>query len=100
MALTDGDITKRPYILACVTRDDAEPYLTRLAERRAVDRALLGFLGVELPWEREETVKARRELPMRKEDVVIGGFCGKTCIPECTQAFGEALWLACRTCPD
>lgn len=66
-----------------------------------MDRALLQFLGVELPWEREAEVKKVRALPMCKEDVTIGGFCGGTCVAECTRAFSpEGLWLACRTCPN
>jgi hypothetical protein len=93
-----------PYLLAHVTVAESEPFLQRQAERRAVDLALLGFLGVKLPWQAlpagAGTDGRRKELPMAKEDVKIGGFCGGACVKECGATFGEALWQACRTCPN
>lgn len=85
-----------PYLLAHVTPRESRPYLRRAIERRATDLALLGFLGVTLPEDGPEKVP----LPERKEDVVIGGFCGRSCVKECTALFGENLWQACRTCPN
>ena len=70
-----------------------------MAEKRSVDLAILGFFGVKLPWLNSRGGQ-RKELPMVKEDVVIGGYCNGEGVQACGDAFGVALWQACRTCPD
>lgn len=87
-------MTRLPYLLAHTTPRESEPYLERQAERRAVDMAILGMVGVKLPW--HENGKAE----VKKQDQGIGEYCQGKCISECTMAFGEALWMACRTCPN
>lgn len=85
-------------MLECVTPQDAAPYLQRMTERRMADLAILGFMGVKLPWLDQPQVK--KELPMRQEDVVIGGYCKGKCVAECKALFGVALWQVCRVCPN
>lgn len=90
-------MTKLNYVLECVTPAQAKPFLERMAERRMVDVGLLSFFGVKLPW--LEVNEQKKALPMRQEDVTIGGYCKGSCVRECQALFGVALWQACRTCP-
>ena len=89
MLLTDGDVTKVPVALTW-TPKDAGRYLERMAERRSVDRALLGFMGIKPP----ELHDAPRT------DGKVGGYCEGKCVAACETLFGDGLWLACRTCPN
>lgn len=77
----------------------AKPFMQRMMEKRAVDLALLGFCGVQLPWLNSHG-KVKKALPMMQADVTIGGYCHGDGIADCTRQFGVALWLCCRTCPD
>ena len=99
VGLSNGDITKVEWIEQHVTVEAAKPYLQRMQERRAVDLAILGLCGVQLPWLNSHG-HVKKALPMVREDVVIGGYCHGRGVSDCTKQFGAALWLACRTCPD
>lgn len=61
-----------------------------------MERAVLSFCGVTLPWLSAETAKAADQ----KKQQTIGQFCGGSCIKECAVVFGDGLANACRTCPN
>lgn len=92
VTLSGGDVTKLRVICAEWGPAESDPYLRRCLEREAVDRAILGFCGVQLPW--------MTDAPQAKRAQGIGEFCGKSCLAECTQYFGDGLAQACRTCPN
>jgi hypothetical protein len=100
--LSNGEVSQLPYILTRQRVRDSEPFLQRMAERRTMDQAVLAYLGVKLPWLEPEHAVSHSMLmmPERKEDVKLGGFCGGTFIETCGKDFGEALWIACRSCPN
>lgn len=87
--LSDGDITKLPWILGNVIPNQAEPYLKRQVECRAVEKAILSYFGIKLF--QDDRVERNQ---------AIGEYCKNKDIPECQLVFGDALNQACRTCPD
>lgn len=89
MLLSDGDITKLPWIRGNVIVGQAEPYLKRQVERRAVETAILGYFGIKL----FQDAKIER-------NQAIGENCKNKDIDECRALFGAALNQVCRTCPD
>lgn len=89
MLLSDGDICKLPWILGNVIPNQAEPYLKRQVERRAVEKAILSYFGIKLF--QDEKVE-------RNQDV--GEHCNNKDITECQLVFGDALNQVCKTCPD
>lgn len=92
VALSNGDLTKLGSILAEWGPAESEPYLRRCLERQVVDRAILGWCGVELPWLTDKPAATRVQR--------IGEFCGGSCLEECRAYFGDGLAQACRTCPN
>ena len=91
MLLANGDVTKRETIWWTTTLQDAEPYARRQIERRSVDLAILGLLGVSLPGPTPE--------PMPRKHGALGAACGHKLIPLCQPIYGEKLSTACRSCP-
>lgn len=87
--LSDGDIAKIPWILENVIPNQAEPYLKRQVERRAVEKAILSYFGIKLF--QDEKVERNQ---------VIGEYCKNKDIAECQALFGAALNQVCKTCPD
>ena len=87
--LSDGDITKLPWILGNVTPNQSEPYLKRQVERRAVEKSILSYFGIKLF--QDEKIERNQK---------IGEHCRNKDIPECQALFGAALNQVCRTCPD
>lgn len=61
-----------------------------------MERAVLSFCGVSLPWLSAESATATD----RAKQQSIGQFCGGSCVAECTTVFGDGLAQACRTCPN
>lgn len=92
MLLADGDCTKREAILWSVTIAEAGPYLERCLERRLADQAVLGVLGIKLPW---LTPKAD-DLPVNQP---IGHACGGKLVGACSPFYGDKLHVACWSCP-
>jgi hypothetical protein len=78
-----------------VTLDEAAPYARRQLEKRAVDAALLGFLGVRLP----EAAPSVQHSAFSTQHKGVGGACGEKLIPLCRPIYGDKLPIACRTCP-
>ena len=62
-----------------------------------MERAVLGFCGVTLPWLGETSATGAKSATRNQ---TIGQFCGSSCIKECTAVFGDGIANACRTCPD
>jgi hypothetical protein len=61
-----------------------------------MERAVLSFCGVTLPWLFAESPKVASHAKQQ----AIGQFCGGSCVTECTAIFGDGLAHACRTCPN
>ena len=76
---------------------EAGPYVKRQAERRLVDRRILGYLGITLPWER--TAPAASAVP---QEQAVGSACQGTLLSRCLPIYGDKIPSACRTCrgPD
>jgi hypothetical protein len=63
-------------VLRHITPEESQPYLERMAERRQVDRALLTFMGAELPW-----MTAKKATVTQPKEQAIGEACGREHIP-------------------
>jgi hypothetical protein len=81
-------------VIACgYGPQEATPYVKRQAERRLVDRGILGYLGITLPWERPP-----KELSVIPQEQAVGAACQGTLLSQCLPIYGEKIPVACRTC--
>lgn len=56
-----------------------------------MEAAVTAFIGVK---------RKAPTISTTAREQAIGEFCGGSCLDDCTQLYGDGLWLACRHCPN